>query len=83
MSHNISCMSHSDEFVDFWKQILAVFSQLDENRGGDIGITEFVRYLQKNAVKFHINKDLIFMETSKAFQAFDDDDSGTLSFIER
>ena len=50
------------EFISFWRKVLAIFFQLDKdggsfylilsvltNLGGDIGVMEVVRFLEKNA----------------------------------
>ena len=58
-----------DEFVEFWKQVINIYDQLDVDQGGDIGITEFVKFLQKNAKKYNINKEN-FHKYKKAFLDF-------------
>lgn len=71
-----------DEFVNFWNLVLDIYHQLDSNQGGDIGVVEVVRFLEKNSKRYNLNRKTVYSTTVHAFQTLDDNCDMTLSFIE-
>ena len=51
-------------------------------KGGDISVREVVRFLEKNADRYAIDRTVVYQKTVEAFAALDDDGSLTLDFIE-
>merc|ERR1712235_218067 len=75
---SIAFSLNEDEFVNFWNLVLDIYHQLDSNRGGDIGVVEVVRFLEKNAQRYKLNKKTVYSTTVHAFQTLDDNCDMTL-----